>query len=209
MQLALRSYHGRLPYGRHRMSTYPHRGFTIFLTGLAAAGKTTIATRLQQLLAAEYGRSVTVLDGDVVREMLSSGLTFSRADRELNIRRIGYVAGEVSRHGGICIVAAIAPYRGARADARARVLQSGGFYEIHVATPLAECERRDPKGLYRQARLGEVRNLPGIDAPYEAPERPELRIDTRLLSVEEETRQILQLAVSDGLLEERHAEVAA
>ena len=135
------------------MSIRPHRGFTILLTGLAAAGKTTIASRLHQLLAAEYGRSVTVLDGDVVREMLSSGLTFSRADRELNIRRIGYVAGEVTRHGGICIAAAIAPFRGARADAAARVRQFGRYYEIHVATPLAECERRDPKGLYRQARL--------------------------------------------------------
>ena len=183
-----------------RMSTHPHRGFTIFLTGLAAAGKTTIANRLQQLLTGEYARSVTVLDGDVVREMLSSGLTFSRADRELNIRRIGYVAGEVARHGGICVAAAIAPFRGARADARARASRFGGFYEIHVATPLAECERRDPKGLYRQARLGEVRNLPGIDALYEAPEQPELRVDTRLLSVEEETRQVLQLAQRDGLL---------
>ena len=191
------------------MNNHPHRGFTIFLTGLAAAGKTTIANRLQQLLVGEYGRSVTVLDGDVVREMLSSGLTFSRADRELNIRRIGYVAGEVSRHGGICIVAAIAPFRGARADAQKRVRQFGNFYEIHVATPLAECERRDPKGLYRQARLGEVRNLPGIDAPYEAPEQPALRIDTRLLSVEEETQQILQLAVSDGLLAERPVEIEA
>lgn len=191
------------------MSTHPHRGFTIFLTGLAAAGKTTIANRLQQLLVDEYGRSVTVLDGDVVREMLSSGLTFSRADRELNIRRIGYVAGEVTRHGGICIVAAIAPFRGARADAQKRVRQIGGFYEIHVATPLAECERRDPKGLYRQARLGEVRNLPGIDAPYEAPEQPALRIDTRLVNVDEETRQILQLALDDGLLEARLAEIEA
>jgi len=195
-----RFYHGRLSNHPQRMSIRPHRGFTILLTGLAAAGKTTIATRLHQLLAAEYGRSVTVLDGDVVREMLSSGLTFSRADRELNIRRIGYVAGEVTRHGGICIAAAIAPFRGARADAAARVRQFGRYYEIHVATPLAECERRDPKGLYRQARLGEVRNLPGIDAPYEVPEQPDLRIDTRLLGVEEETRLILALAAGDGLL---------
>jgi len=191
------------------MSTHLHRGFTILLTGLAAAGKTTIAAQLHQLLVSEYGRSVTVLDGDVVREMLSSGLTFSRADRELNIRRIGFVAGEVTRHGGICIAAAIAPFRGARIDARARVRKFGGFYEVHVATPLAECERRDPKGLYRQARLGEVRNLPGVDAPYEAPEQPDLRIDTRLLSVEEEAQQILELAIRDGLLEARRAEVEA
>jgi len=207
--MAARSYHGRSSDYRQQMSTHLHRGFTILLTGLAAAGKTTIAAQLHQLLVSEYGRSVTVLDGDVVREMLSSGLTFSRADRELNIRRIGFVAGEVTRHGGICIAAAIAPFRGARIDARARVRKFGGFYEVHVATPLAECERRDPKGLYRQARLGEVRNLPGVDAPYEAPEQPDLRIDTRLLSVEEEAQQILELAIRDGLLEARRAEVEA
>ncbi|MDR3419300.1 MAG: adenylyl-sulfate kinase [Nevskia sp.] len=182
------------------MKTSPLRGFTLFLTGLAGAGKTTIAQRVNELLLDEYWRTVTILDGEVVREMVSSGLTFSRADRELNIRRIGYVAGEITRHGGICIAAAIAPFRVARADVRARIGALGAYYEIHVATPLAECEKRDPKGLYRMARQGLVKNVPGVDAVYEEPEKPELRIDTSFLSVEEEARQVLQLPVRDGLL---------
>lgn len=176
-------------------------GFTILLTGLAAAGKTTLAERLQEILRDEYQRTVTVLDGDVVREMLSTGLSFSRADRELNIRRIGYVAAEVTRHGGICIAAAIAPFRVAREDIRRRVSPLGGYYEVHVATPLEECRRRDPKGLYRQAALGAVTNLPGVDAPYETPLAPELRIDTLRLDVDQEARLILELPLNEGLLD--------
>ena len=119
-------------------------GFTLFLPGLPGAGKTTVSRRLVETLEKDYGRPTTLLDGDIVREMLSSGLTFTRADRELNIRRIGYVASEVTRHGGICVCAAIAPYRAARADARHRVDGVGKFYEVHDSTPLQVCEQSDP-----------------------------------------------------------------
>lgn len=182
------------------MTMSNRQGFTVFLTGLAGAGKSTLARRLEQVLGETYGRSVTVVDGDVVREMLSSGLTFSRADRELNIRRIGYVAGEVTRHGGICIAAAIAPYATARHSVRAQIAELGGYYEVYLSTSLAECEKRDPKGLYRRARLGQVKNFPGIDAPYETPENPELRIDTARLKVDEAVRRILALPERDGRL---------
>lgn len=183
------------------MSQTQHKnGFTLFLTGLPGAGKTTVSRRLLETLEKEYGRPTTLLDGDIVREMLSSGLTFTRADRELNIRRIGYVASEVTRHGGICVAAAIAPYRAARSDARNRVEGVGKFYEIHVSTPLQVCEQRDPKGLYKKARRGEIKGFTGVDDPFEAPERPELAIDTSKLKVEESVECILALPIRDGLL---------
>jgi sulfate adenylyltransferase len=182
------------------MTASPRRGFTLFMTGLSGAGKSTISERLSQLIQAEYHRPTTILDGDIVREMLSSGLTFSRADRELNIRRIGYVAGEVTKHGGICICAAIAPFRTARAEVRARISQFGGFYEVYVATPLAVCESRDPKGLYKKARRGEIKGFTGVDDPFEAPEHPEIAIDTSKLPIDEAVRKILSLPAKDGLL---------
>lgn len=177
-----------------------HRGFTLFLTGLSGAGKSTISEQLARAIRTEHQREVTILDGDIVREMLSSGLTFSRADRELNIRRIGYVAGEVTRHGGICVCAAIAPFRSAREEARARISQVGRFYEIHIATPLAVCEQRDPKGLYKKARRGEIKGFTGIDDPFEIPENPDVVIDTSKSSAAESVRKILALPQRDGLL---------
>jgi sulfate adenylyltransferase len=170
------------------------------MTGLSAAGKSTLSERLREVIETEYRRAVTLLDGDIVREMLSSGLTFSRADRELNLRRIGYVAGEVTRHGGICICAAIAPFRSAREEARARVSPLGGFYEVYISTPLAVCETRDPKGLYRKARRGELKGFTGIDDPFEVPEQPDLHIDTSKLSVDEGVQRILALPQRDALL---------
>ncbi|MEC9358372.1 MAG: adenylyl-sulfate kinase [Pseudomonadota bacterium] len=178
----------------------PASGFTLFLTGLPGAGKSTVAAALQKHLERECGRSSTILDGDVVREMLSSGLTFTRADRELNVRRIGYVATEVTRHGGICICAVIAPYRGAREDARERVRRVGHFYEIHMSTPPQVCEARDPKGLYRRARRGEIKGFTGVDDPYEAPLSPQASIDTSRLTVDEAVHCILRLPRLDGLL---------
>jgi adenylylsulfate kinase (apsK) len=175
-------------------------GCTFFLTGLSGAGKSTIAEHLQQRLEGEYRRPATLLDGDVVREMLSSGLSFSRADRELNIRRIGFVAAEVTRHGGICVCAAIAPFAAARSEARQRIERHGRFYEIHVATPLAVCEARDPKGLYRRARRGEIKGFTGIDDPFETPLQPELLLDASTMTVDEEIERILDLARADGLL---------
>ena len=176
------------------------RGFTLFMTGLSGAGKSTLSEHLATTIRDQYQRPVTTLDGDVVREMLSSGLTFSRADRELNIRRIGYVAGEVTKHGGICICAAIAPFRSARAEARSRIEKVGAFYELYIATPLAVCEQRDPKGLYRRARRGEIKGFTGIDDPFEAPDAPDLLIDTSHIGVQDAVRSILSLPVSDGLL---------
>ena len=182
------------------MSASPRRGFTLFLTGLSGAGKSTLSQKAAEVIQTRYQRPVTVLDGDIVREMLSSGLTFSRADRELNIRRIGYVAGEVTRHGGICICAAIAPFRSARAEVRARITPLGRFYEIYIATPLAVCETRDPKGLYRKARRGEIKGFTGVDDPFEAPESPELALDTSKLAPEDSIMRILALPERDGLL---------
>ncbi len=178
----------------------PRRGFTLFLTGLPGAGKSTLAGRLKEALESQHKRSVTVLDGDIVREMLSSGLTFSRADRELNLRRIGYVAAEVTRHGGVCICAVIAPFRSAREEARNRISPIGGFYEIYLATPLAVCETRDPKGLYKKARRGEIRNFTGVDDPYESPEAPDLILDASRMSVDDEVRKVLALASRDERL---------
>lgn len=178
----------------------PRRGFTLFLTGLPGAGKSTVATALHKTLQREHRRAATLLDGDVVREMLSSGLTFTRADRELNIRRIGYVATEVTRHGGICICAVIAPYRSARDEVRARVETVGRFYEIHMSTPQAVCEQRDPKGLYRRARRGEIKRFTGVDDPFETPLRPQASIDTSRLTVDEAVHCILRLPLDHGLL---------
>lgn len=170
------------------------------MTGLSGAGKSTIAQRLAAVIQDEHQRPLTLLDGDVVRRMLSSGLTFSRSDRELNIRRIGYVAGEVTRHGGICVCAAIAPFRSARAEAREAVESYGRFYEIHVATPLAVCEQRDPKGLYKKVRRGEIKGFTGVDDPFEAPQQCELVIDTSAMTLDDEVRRILALPSADGLL---------
>jgi len=182
-------------------SSLPGRtGFTIFLTGLSGAGKSTIAAELVRQVEQLHGRSVTLLDGDIVREMLSSGLTFSRNDRELNIRRIGYVAAEVTRHGGICVCAAIAPYRSSRTEARDRISRYGRFYEIHVSTPLAVCEQRDTKGLYARARRGEIKSFTGIDDPFEPPQAPELAVDASRGNVADEVKRILALPIADGLL---------
>jgi sulfate adenylyltransferase len=186
--------------GNPAMPDEMKKGFTLFMTGLSGAGKSTIAERLTARIEQDFRRPVTLLDGDRIREMLSSGLTFSRADRELNIRRIGFVAGEVTRHGGICICAAIAPFRSARDEARALIAPLGHFYEIHIATPLAECERRDPKGLYKKARRGEIKGFTGIDDPFEVPLNPELHLDSSDITVDEAVARILALPMADGLL---------
>lgn len=158
-------------------------GFTCFFTGLSGAGKSTVARALAARLAT-LGRPVTLLDGDLVRRHLSSELTFSKAHRDLNIQRIGFVASEITRHGGIAICAPIAPYRVTRGMVRGMVEAVGEFLEIHVATPLAVCEQRDPKGLYAKAHAGLIKDFTGIDDPYEVPEQPELTIDTSRTSVD-------------------------
>jgi adenylyl-sulfate kinase len=164
-------------------------GVTVFLTGLSGAGKSTVADALVAQLEAE-GRPVTVLDGDVVRTHLSSELSFSREDRDLNIRRIGWVAGEVVKHGGIVVVAAIAPYEAAREDARVLVEKHGRFVLVHLSTPLEVCEQRDVKGLYAKARSGEIPVFTGVSDPYEAPSQAELTVDTSVTPLEESVSRI-------------------
>ncbi len=171
------------------MSSAPPPGVTVFLTGLSGAGKSTIADALVAGLEAD-GRPVTVLDGDVVRTHLSSELDFSRAHRDLNIRRIGFVAGEVVKHGGTVVVAAIAPYEAAREEARALVERHGRFLLVHLSTPLEVCEGRDVKGLYARARAGEIPGFTGIDDPYEVPEHADLVIDTSVTPLAESVARI-------------------
>jgi adenylylsulfate kinase len=165
-----------------------HKGFTLWFTGLSGSGKTTIS----EVLVKEFenrGVPLEVLDGDTVRTHLSKGLGFSKEDRDTNIRRIAFVADLVSKHGTPVITAAISPYREIRDEARA--LMNGRFVEVHVATSLEECERRDIKGLYAKARSGEIPEFTGVSDPYEEPENPELRIETEGRSPEESAQVIL------------------
>jgi sulfate adenylyltransferase len=160
------------------------RGLVLFLTGLSGSGKSTVAQAVIDSLLEAGERTVTSLDGDVVRRNLSAGLSFSREDRETNIRRIGWVAAEISRHGGVAVCSPIAPFDATRRDVRAMTEASGGaFFLVHVATPLEECERRDRKGLYAKARRGEITGLTGVDDPYEKPDSAELVIDTAAVDV--------------------------
>jgi sulfate adenylyltransferase len=161
-------------------------GLAVMFTGLSGAGKSTIAGRLVELLL-ESGETVTLLDGDEVRTHLSAGLGFSRADRDTNVRRIGWVAGQIAKHGGIAVCAPIAPYAATRRDARRLVEDQAGpgsFLLVHVATSLQECEARDRKGLYARARSGEITEFTGISDPYEAPTDAEVRLDTHSSSID-------------------------
>ena len=181
--------------------TYPPRhkqGVCIWFTGLSGAGKSTTAEVLTVLLQ-EYGRQVTVLDGDVVRTHLSKGLGFSKDDRDTNIHRIGFVAAEIVRHSGTAVCAAVSPYRATRNDVRNMVGQDH-FVEVFVDTPLEECEKRDIKGLYAKARRGEIKGFTGIDDPYEAPLHPEIRLDTVNHSAEENAHQILDYMIRQGFV---------
>jgi sulfate adenylyltransferase len=167
------------------------QGFTVFFTGLSGAGKSTIARALTVKLMEMGGRRVTLLDGDVVRRNLSSELGFSKAHRDINIRRIGYVASEISKHGGIAICAPIAPYQLTRRAVRDMIEPWGGFIEVHVSTSIEVCESRDRKGLYAKARAGLIPEFTGVSDPYEVPENPELAIDTAQYSVEEAVARIV------------------
>ena len=177
-----------------------HRGLVLFLTGLSGSGKSTIARDLRDALAERADRRVSLLDGDLVRQMLSAGLTFSRADRDLNVLRIGYVAAEIARHGGIAICAPIAPYAATRAQVREMVSETGDFLLIHVATPVEVCEARDRKGLYAKARAGLIDHFTGVSDPYEEPADADLVIDTSALSRPEATAAVLGLLTSGGWL---------
>jgi adenylylsulfate kinase len=170
----------------------PDHGVTVWFTGLPSAGKTTIAGLVGRRLA-EQGRRVELLDGDEVRARLSRGLGFSKADRDENIRRIGYVAGLLTGHGVTVLVSAISPYRAVRDEIRKAVERVGGFVEVHVATDLATCRARDVKGLYARHARGELRGLTGVDDPYEPPLAPELTLDTATESPEESAARVLEL----------------
>ncbi|WP_206062939.1 adenylyl-sulfate kinase [Nocardioides piscis] len=176
----------------------------LFFTGLSGSGKSTLARALMDRVLEQGVRSVTSLDGDVVRRNLSAGLTFSKADRETNIRRIGWVAAEIARHGGLAICSPIAPFAETRADVRAMVEEAGGaFFLVHVATPLEECERRDRKGLYAKARRGEIPEFTGISSPYEEPEDAAVRVDTTGRSIDEALDDVLDALQEAGHLDLR------
>jgi sulfate adenylyltransferase len=183
--------------------THPPRhrqGFTVFFTGLSGSGKSTIANALLVKLLELGGRPVTLLDGDHVRKHLSSELGFSREHRDLNILRIGYVASEITKNGGIALCAPIAPYAATRRKVRDMIDPLGGFLEIHVATSLEVCESRDRKGLYAKARAGIIKEFTGISDPYEAPEEPEMRIDTSELTPDLAAHRILIKLESMGFI---------
>jgi len=176
------------------------QGFTVFFTGLSGSGKSTIANAMMVKLMEQGGRPVTLLDGDVVRKHLSSELGFSKEHRDINIRRIGYVASEITKNGGIAICAPIAPYTATRRAVREMIEQFGAFVEVHVATSLEECERRDRKGLYKLAREGKIKEFTGISDPYEAPTAAELVVDTEGMDVDYCAQQVLLKLESMGLI---------
>ena len=176
------------------------QGFTVFFTGLSGSGKSTIANALMVKLMEMGGRPTTLLDGDVVRKHLSSELGFSKEHRDINIRRIGYVASEITKNGGIAICAPIAPYTATRAAVREMIEAYGAFVEVHVATTVEECERRDRKGLYKLAREGKIKEFTGISDPYEAPANPEVRLETEGNDVDYCAQQVLLKLESMGLI---------
>ena len=182
--------------------SYPPRhrqGFCLWFTGLSGAGKSTTAEIVTDILT-RHGRRVTLLDGDVVRANLSQGLGFDKAGRDANIRRIGFVASEVVRHGGVAVCAAISPYREVRNEVRKMIGEN--FFEMFVDTPIDVCEQRDPKGMYAKARRGEITNFTGVDDTYEAPVNAEIRLDTISSSAEDNARSIVQYLVSRGFIRE-------
>ena len=187
---------------RNKAQTPDRHGTAFLITGLPAAGKTTLGTALAVSIESAFGRPVTLLDGDEVRKLLSSELGYSRKHRRLNVLRHGYIAAEICRHGGVVISALIAPYASDRAEMRELVARCGRFVEIYLSTPLAVCERRDPKGLYARARAGELQHMTGVDDPYEPPRSPELALDGSKLSVEELVRAVAGYLVKQGLLRE-------
>jgi sulfate adenylyltransferase len=190
----------------HDRPSRRHRGLVLFFTGFSGSGKSTIARGVADQILESGERTLTMLDGDIVRRELSAGLTFSKADRDTNIRRIGWVASEVARHGGLAICCPIAPYEAARTHARQLAVAAGAdFVLVWVNTPLEECERRDRKGLYAKARAGEIKGMTGIDDPYEEPTDAELIIDTSEVSIAESIHAVLAYLGDTGWLEPRES----
>lgn len=176
----------------HDRPPVDRQGLVVFFTGLSGSGKSTLARALVDLVLEQGVRTVTSLDGDVVRRNLSAGLTFSKQDRETNIRRIGWVAAEIARHGGVAVVSPIAPFDATRQQVRSMVEEAGGaLFLVHVATPLEECERRDRKGLYAKARAGQIPEFTGISSPYEEPRDADVRVDTTGRTIEDALEEVL------------------
>ncbi len=173
-----------------------NRGFTIWLTGLSGSGKSTLSEIIERRLQ-EHGRKVEILDGDMVRTHLSKGLGFSREDRDTNIKRIAFVASLLTRHGVVCISAAIAPYREARAWARKEI---GNFVEVYVKCPIEVCRQRDVKGLYKLVDEGKIKDFTGVDDPYEEPEHPEVVVETDKETSAESVARIFTKLVALGYL---------
>ena len=178
----------------------PRQGFTVFFTGLSGSGKSTIANALQTKLLELGGRPITLLDGDLVRRNLSSELGFSKEHRDINIRRIGYVASEITKNGGIAICAPIAPYHNIRQENKALIAPLGGYILVHIATPIEVCEQRDRKGLYAKARAGIIKEFTGISDPYEEPQDADVVIDTTDVTPEEAAHQIILHLEKEGYI---------
>jgi len=188
---------------RELRRSYPPRakqGFTVFFTGLSGSGKSTIANALMVKFLEMGGRPVTILDGDLVRKNLSSELGFSKEHRDINIRRIGYVASEITKNGGIAVCAPIAPYEATRKAVKEMIEPGGGFILVHVATSVEVCEQRDRKGLYAKARAGILKEFTGISDPYEVPEKADMTIDTGALSAEEAAQEIVLHLEREGYI---------
>lgn len=181
----------------------PQRGVVIMFTGLSGSGKSTVARSVRDAILATSTRTVSLLDGDVVRGLLSSGLGFDRSGREQNIRRIGFVATEAARHGGLVLCAPIAPYRSTRAEVRSMVQEVGDFVLVHVNTPLQTCEARDLKGLYAAARAGRITEFTGVSDPYESPDDADLAVDTSTTSIADATSLVMAHLRARGSLPER------
>ncbi|MEL7037403.1 MAG: adenylyl-sulfate kinase [Cyanobacteria bacterium J06592_8] len=178
-----------------------HRGVTVWFTGLSGAGKTTITRAIAEKLSSQECK-LEILDGDIVRENLTKGLTFSKEDRDINVRRIGFVANLLTRNGVIVLVSAISPYRAIREEVREMV---GDFVEVFVNAPLATCEERDVKGLYKRARAGEIKQFTGIDDPYEPPANPEVECRTDLEELSESVDKVMNKLEELGYLSSKVA----
>lgn len=181
------------------------QGFTLFFTGLSGAGKSTIARALMYKLKNHDHRKTSIIDGDITRQILGNKIGFSEADRNLNIRLISYMAAEITKVGGIALCTAIAPYQRARGESRQIISQQGGYIDIYVSTSLTVCKSRDTKGLYAKFSAGKLKNLTGVDDPYEIPELPDISIDAGILTIEEAVEKIMNFLYSQGYLKQHES----